>query len=226
MNDNDNIEMPNMNDNDNIEMPLWSQKGYPSEELMFWFEEDNDYYLLRDFNLNENSIVVDVGCFTGVWLKDMFCKYNCNCIGFEPLTKYFLKAQRILQNPKVKLDNFGLTVDQTNYESMSDSGDASSLFHQTGNNTQVLLKNIMQVSSVFDQFIDVLQVNIEGYEYKLLPFMIQNNLLSKVKNIQIQFHNNIDGAETQMLDIINNLEQIGFKTKFNYKFVWYGATRE
>ena len=215
-----------MNDVNNTEIELWIQKGYPSEELMFWFEEDKDYYLLRDFNLSENSIVVDIGCFTGVWLKDMFCKYNCNCIGFEPLTKYFLKAQRILQNAKVKLHNFGLSVDQTHTENMMDCGDSSSLLGQSDNGNEVLLKNIMEVSAVFQQSIDVLQINIEGYEYKLLPFMVENNLLNKVKNIQIQFHNNIYDAETQMLDIINNLEQIGFKTKFNYKFVWYGATRE
>jgi hypothetical protein len=88
---------------------------------------------------------------------------------------------------------------------------------------------MMHVKDFFDSIktnIDVLQINIEGYEYELIPFMIRNGLLSNVKNLQIQFHNFYNNSERKMNRIITLLGRRGFKTKFNYPFIWYGAVKQ
>jgi FkbM family methyltransferase len=223
-----NDENTNTEEQTTIEEPIpeWIQKGFPSFELMTWFEQECDYHLLRNFDLNENSLVVDIGCYNCTWLKDMYCKYGCNCIGVEPITKYYEQASRILTNTeKVKLYNYGLTTNK--YEdsclmSMKNEASRMDVDEKTINVKLVYAKDFF---NSIDRDIDVLQINIEGYEYQLLPFLMQNNLLNKVKNIQIQFHDFYATSKTHMEVIISGLEYWGFKTKFNYPFVWYGASK-
>jgi FkbM family methyltransferase len=210
-----------------IEQPEWIKKGYPSEELMNWFENENDYHLLRNFDLNENSLVVDIGCYNGTWLKDMYCKYRCNCIGVEPITEYYESTNRILTDiNKIKLYNYGLSVEShIKKTQMNMAGDASRL---DVNHNPISVK-MECAKDFFDSIktnIDVLQINIEGYEYQLIPFLMKNDILSKVKNLQIQFHNFYSNSEKEMNNIISALQTIGFKTKFNYPFVWYGAVKQ
>ena len=57
------------------------------------------------------------------------------------------------------------------------------------------------------QPIDVLQINIEHYEWTLLPFMLENNLFNNVNAVQIQFHGvGIENAEQKMYNIIEKIE--------------------
>ena len=207
-------------------IPEWIKKGYPSLELMTWFEEENDYFLLRNFDLNPDSLVVDIGCYNSTWLKDMYCKYNCNCIGIEPIQKYYEQGHRLFAgSEKVKLFNYGLTVERDQKMcTMSMFGDASRMDVRE-NPTDVQLVYAKHFFDSIDRDIDVLQINIEGYEYQLVPFLMRNNLLNKVKNIQIQFHNFYANSTEEMNIIISGLEYWGFKTKFNYPFIWYGASR-
>ena len=207
--------------------PVWIKKGYPSFELMEWFEKENDYFLLRNFNLNSNSFIVDIGCYNSTWLKDMYCKYNCNCVGIEPITKYYEQGNRLFSNSeKVKLHNYGLTIEPNQKTcTMSMMGDASRI----GLNENLIDVKMVYAKDFFQSLnkdIDVLQINIEGYEYDLVPFLLYNNLLNRVKNIQIQFHNFYSNSRESMDSIISDLEICGFKTKFNYPFIWYGGVRE
>jgi hypothetical protein len=218
-----NIETVTNTDNQE-QIPSWIKKGYPSEVLMNWFEAENDYFLLRNFDLNEDSLVVDIGCFTGVWLKDMYCKYNCNCIGIEPIEKYYSIAKRILTNKKIKLYNFGLTVSEDSINYMNDTGDSSNLSDEQ-TNTSVKLKNFHTFFKSIKQPIDVLQINIEGYEYELLTALLKTNYLNNVKHLQIQFHNNVENHVERMNNIMCELEK-KFTTKFNYDFVWYGGVKK
>ena len=220
--DNENVEK-NIVDEIIPEVPEWTQKGYSSLEYMQWFEQENDYYLLRNYDLNPNSLVVDIGCYNATWIKDMYCKYNCNCIGIEPVKKYYEEGNRLFTySDKVKLYNYGLTVDKKQKSCMMClKGDESKI--DDNGEVYVELVYAKHFFDSIDKDIDVLQINIEGYEYILLPFMFNNGLLNKVKNIQIQFHT--VGSYSLMNDMISALEYWGFQTKFNYPFIWYGGSK-
>ena len=207
------------------EQPEWIKKGYPSEELMKWFEDENDYHLLRNFDLNENSLVVDIGCYNGTWLKDMYCKYRCNCIGVEPFTKYYDQASRILTDDKIKIDNFALSIIKNKEIKMIDKKDSSCISLEDEGNI-VPSKYAKTFFESINTKIDVLQINIEGYEYELLPFMMEHYLLNNVNSIQIQFHRIEHDSEEKMNKIIKDIESLGFQTKFNYPFIWYGAVKK
>jgi FkbM family methyltransferase len=116
---------------------------------------------------------------------------------------------------KIKLYNYGLSVEShIKKTQMNMAGDASRL---DVNHNPISVK-MECAKDFFDSIktnIDVLQINIEGYEYQLIPFLMKNDILSKVKNLQIQFHNFYSNSEKEMNNIISALQTIGFKTKFN-----------
>ena len=192
-------------------------------DLINWFARKYDYHLLRVFDLNSESLVVDIGCYTGTWLNDMYCKYGCRCIGVEPVSEFYEQACILLSSDKVQLHNFGLCISETLTYNIDVCNDSS---HMSLIGEKVQMEFAPKFFANISQDIDVLQINIEGYEYELLPFMIEKKLLKRVKNIQIQFHDNVADAGIRMDDIISSLEGIGFKTKFNHPFIWYGGSRD
>lgn len=207
------------------ELPEYIKKGYISEEYMNWFESELDYHLLRVFDINSESLIVDIGCYNGTWLKDMYCKYNCNCIGVEPVKKYYDQSSRILVDDKIKIYNFALSIIKNKEIKMIDKKDSSCISLEDEGNI-VPSRYAKTFFESINTKIDVLQINIEGYEYELLPFMMEHYLLNNVNSIQIQFHRIEHDSEEKMNKIIKDIESLGFQTKFNYPFIWYGAVKK
>jgi hypothetical protein len=74
--------------------------------------------------------------------------------------------------------------------------------------------------------VDLIQINIEGDEYPVLESLIEDGLINRFKNIQIQFHHGIDNDIERRNSIRNGLLKNGFKEKFNYPFVWESWTKQ
>ncbi len=184
------------------------------QEISTWFNDNGDE-LLRKANLTENSLVVDIGAYQGLWLKDMNQRYNCTAIGFEPMS--FEPIANL--NEKITIHRKALS-NRDGSEVISDKSDSSTI----GEGDTVI--ETMDSAKFFkeDIDIDVLQINIEGYEYLLVPYLIENNLLDRVKRVQIQFH--IDKPDSnKMKSIIDDLIRIGFIQKFHYQYVWWCGER-
>jgi hypothetical protein len=67
--------------------------------------------------------------------------------------------------------------------------------------------------------IDLMKINIEGGEYDLLERLIETNMISRIKNIQVQFHDVAPDSLSRMLAIQTSLLKT-HSNIFNYKFVW------
>lgn len=184
--------------------------------------------LLRDHNINSGSLVVDLGVYRGSWLHDMNMIYGCKCIGLEPIKEYFDIARSMSYNNECILYNSAITVDTSGESEISISEDGSSVvFMSESNKRKIKTINAMEFFNSIKQPIDVLQINIEHYEWTLVPFILENNLFNNVKAVQIQFHGvGIENAEQKMYSIIENIESQGFSTKFHIPFVWYAAERK
>jgi len=50
----------------------------------------------------------------------------------------------------------------------------------------VRIDTFLAVSSI--ESIDLMLINIEGYEYDLLPFMIKKGIMPRIRNLMVQFH--------------------------------------
>lgn len=192
-----------------------------SERVLPWFAAKGDETLRLNYDLNEKSVVFDVGGYKGEFAGDIFCKYNATIYVFEPIKSFFQIIQsKFVNNQKVKIYNFGLAgKDEQMQISMSDN--SSSVFLKTEDSETIQLKsivNFIQENNI--QSVDLIKINIEGGEYDLLESLIENNLISVFKNIQVQFHDFLlDNGKERMNKIQENLSKT-HQITYQYEFVW------
>ncbi|MCX6754454.1 MAG: FkbM family methyltransferase [Candidatus Nomurabacteria bacterium] len=191
-----------------------------SKRVIPWFKINGDKTLRLDYPLNSSSVVVDVGGYEGQWASDIFAKYNSDIIIFEPVKQFAQQIEeRFSKNNKITCYNVGLSnIDKTEKISLLD--DSSSLFK---NNTQLENITLVNTNNFFEQkninSIDLIKINIEGGEYDLLENLIENKLISKIKNIQVQFHDFVPNAKERMANIQEKLKET-HHTTYQYEFVW------
>ena len=193
-------------------------------ELDRWFEANGDRTLRLDYDLNENSVVFDVGGYEGQWASDLFSRYRSTIYIFEPFSLYAENiSRRFARNPKIFVNAFGLSnINQTSRLNVSD--DSSSVFKPSSETVEIeLIKASEFIRNHEIGFIDLMKINIEGGEYELLDDLISEQLLSCIGNIQVQFHNFVPNALARMNNIRLALQKTHELT-YQFEFVWENWT--
>jgi FkbM family methyltransferase len=193
-----------------------------------WFADNGDYTHNINYELDNDSIVIDLGGYYGLWIDEIFKKNNPNIpniILVEPVPEFYNHLVTKYENyEKIKVMNVGVSTDKNEAtKTLYVSSDGSST------NFNINVKSVIQIKTTpIDKIlsdnninqVDLLQINIEGDEYGLMEYMIESNTIDKFKNIQIQFHLGIDNDIERRNIIQKNLVSKGFKNKFDYPFVW------
>ena len=197
-------------------------KDFAVKERTRWYREKGDEKLRLDYKLNKDSIVFDIGGYIGDFSNSIYEKYKCKIYIFEPSPLFYkICVERFKNNEKILCFNYGLS-DSEDELSLSNENEASSITKNINNKNSETVK-IRKFSNVFKELrinkIDLLKVNIEGSEYNLIPHMIEENLIEKINNIQIQFHIFITDAKNKRNIIINSLKKT-HKNDWCYYFVW------
>lgn len=195
------------------------------KEVKRWFSDNSDDNIRYDYALDNSSLVMDLGGYKGQWASDIYSRYNCKIMVFEPVPSFAKKIEsRFEKNPMIETYCFALGKRQRQ-EIIAISDDGSSVFKKS------ILKETIQFEDVNDFFkshniaeINLMKINIEGGEYELLPRLIETGIINKIINIQIQFHNISPDSETSMNNICNNLRETHIPT-YRYKFVWENWVR-
>ena len=196
---------------------------FPTEhdkEYKRWTVDGGDEKFRYDYNLNSESLVMDLGGYKGQFASDIFARYNCRVLVFEPVKLFAEKIKdRFKSNGKIEV--FCLAVgEKRRTEVINLCGDGSSMY-ATGSAKETI--QFEDVAEFFAQHhiksVDLLKVNIEGGEYELLSRLIQLGIISKIKNIQVQFHNISTDSQVRMEMICNALRKTHCPT-YQYKFVW------
>lgn len=196
-------------------------KEYYRAVRSFFAENGNDK--LRECpSLNENSIVFELGGYKGDWINDMYKKYNCNCYVFEPVKEFCnIIAERLSGKAKVHIYNIGLGV-STSVATISISEDASSLYGEGTVGAKIEIKSLEEFLTENEIVeIDLMQINIEGGEYDLLEWMISSEYIKRIRNLQVQFHENKDiNTKNRMMSIQSHLEKT-HRLEWAYRpYVW------
>ena len=69
--------------------------------------------------------------------------------------------------------------------------------------------------------IDLLKLNIEGGEYKLIDNLFENDLLKNIKHLQIQFHSDVDkdgSKRDKSIELILKTHKIDKIYKYCWEF--------
>jgi FkbM family methyltransferase len=193
----------------------------PQEERVIpWFKAQGDKTYRLNYDLDENSLVLDIGGYEGQWASDIYSRYCCTIQVFEPVEEYANQLEsRFAKNPKIIVHRFGLSS-QSLRTKMSVNLDSSSVFKNGRKLQEIqLIKAVDFFKNYKMEKIDLMKINIEGGEYDLLEHLIESKFVQHINNIQVQFHDFIPNAEIKMKKIQKKLSRTHYLT-YQYTFVW------
>ncbi len=188
--------------------------------MVSWKNDKVETTLRYNYDLNNKSIVFDVGGYHGQWAKEIFLKYQCNIYIFEPIKLFYeIIKEKINANNKIFVYNYGLS-NKNEMTEISLEDNSSSLYKKSKKSMLVELKNITDfIKENKIMQIDLVKINIEGGEYDLLEELIRTGDILKIKNIQVQFHDFVANAKQRMANIQKKLKKTHHAT-YQYEFVW------
>jgi len=190
------------------------------DSLQKWFGDNGDKTHRLNYELNEDSVVFDLGGFEGGWSADIVEKFNCNVYIFEPVQVYYEKiVDRFKSNSKVRAFNIGL-CNKNELVDIFYNGDSSSMIFKTSTVEKIQIKNICDfLDDIKINKIDLIKINIEGAEFDLLDEIINRGYQDKFDNIQVQFHKMFDDCYERRDAIRKKLSETHHLT-YDYTFVW------
>jgi len=159
--------------------------------------------LRYEYDLNRESNVIDLGAYQGEWAKEINARYGCNAIAVEP-TEYIRDYKGKIINKAAGTHNGKLSFGGRCYY--------SSIFEVCDHEYECF-----DINPFLESYstIDLLKVNIEGAEYDLLQHIISAGLHTRIKNIQVQFHQ-IEGVPYQQW-----YEEISKQLSLTHHLTWH-----
>lgn len=183
-----------------------------------------DQILYKGFALTPSDLVVVVGAFRGDSIEAWRRLHDCQVIGVEPVRQFFEKAIHRFENDnKVTIQCYGLgeSKQRQNFEI---SSDATGSFSNSGIGSEIQTVEIQDAKWFMENQIHqqpaIMEINIEGGEYKLLPRILNNVDPSLFpKRILVQFHK-FSEEDTLRRDEIKTLLNLNYDLKYDYPWVW------
>lgn len=200
-------------------------KYFPSEQdkiMKSWRRIGGDLNLIPVHNgLTNTSLVLDIGGYRGDFAAEIFARYCCPIKIFEPVPSFVEgMKKRFAKNEHIEVIGIGLGGETQTCEIFIDEYSSSTL-RKVGKSAATI--QIMNVVEWLDEnnidSVGLMKINIEGGEYGLLEELLKSKYITKIENIQIQFHNFFDDAPQRMEAIWKKLEETHEAT-FQYRFIW------
>lgn len=167
-----------------------------------------------DWPLDEQSTVVEVGGYCGRWALQIVERYHPRLFVFEPQQWAWNVCATVLADSATVL-NYGLgdrdvVLPMGNWET-----DGCSLVNVVGTQSYGQVRETKQAfKSLEIAEIDLLLMNIEGYEYTLLPYMLDKGILPR--RLMVQYHLFGDPYGLIMAQHWTRLEELGYKIAWTY----------
>jgi len=169
---------------------------------MLSYKLNKQYTNFDKLNLKKNSIVIDIGANTGLITQLIEDKYDCHIDCYEPNQYAFDELQsRFKNNKKINCYNEAVTEKDSEekiyYHKNSEINrlkwsTGTSLLKDKSNVDPLNFKIIKtkSISNIIKKFevIDLIKIDIEGYEYKIIPELIKNK--NKIKKVICELHGN------------------------------------
>lgn len=188
--------------------------------IVRWRLRRGDATLRLDYDLDENSVVFDVGGYRGDWASEIAARFNCSIHVFEPVAEYCaLIRQRLGSNGKVVIICAGLAGENSK-QLISVDEEGSSVEKRSANTREIELLDVHRyVADRGIRRIDLMKINIEGGEYGLLARMHEQNLIRSCTDLQIQFHDFVSDAPRRRQELREILART-HRLTYDYPFIW------
>jgi hypothetical protein len=179
-----------------------------------WRQKNGDYTYRVEYNLNNESIVVDLGARHGNWCNIIKQRYDSKIYCFEVVEEFChqLRSQGHITHCVAvsdKKEKISLGV----FES------EASIFYETNQFSSESIPASEIFNLINEDYIDILKINVEGAEYPILKNLIETGLIKKIKNLQVQFHL-FDDNEKNDYELISTELNKTHKLTWRFPFVW------
>lgn len=171
-----------------------------------------------DWPLTNDSVVVEVGGYIGRWSLQIAQKFNPRLYVFEPQGWAYEVCVEVLKSyPNAHVFNYALGTMNTTMTMGNYGTDGCSFVDNTTGKTAP--EHMQEIGTVVRSLgltnIDLMLINVEGYEYKLLLRMLQTKLLPD--RLMVQFHTMFDETGVMLQALTEQLAEY-------YEMVWdYGV---
>lgn len=198
---------------------------------MAWNAAGFDKTLRLDYDLNETSVVLDVGGYEGQWASDCYSRYNCRIEVFEPVEEFAAGIEaRFQRNPNVRVHRVGLAGTSRTLP-LDLHGDRSTVVMgaKAARPESLQMVRLVEAHGFFrDQqleSVDLMKINIEGAEYELLEHLINTGLITRIRDVQVQFHDVFPDARARMERLRGQLRRTHSVT-YQEDFIWENWRRD
>lgn len=193
-------------------------KKIHEDNVIRWMAEHGDYTYRLDYDLNPDSIVLDVGGYLGDWAASIYIRYGCDVQIFEPVPAFAdTMLQRFKGNHSLVIHPYGLS--NHNHDiNIALIGDASSIYKNGDTGISVKMRDVESALAGIEQ-VDIMKLNIEGGEFEVLERLIETGSINKIKNIQIQFHYWVDNYSARLESLQNKMSETHIQT-WSFDHVW------
>jgi len=181
--------------------------------------EGADHLLYKGLPLDESKSALICGGYLGESASTIYTKYKCNILVIEPIQHYASQlTSRFITNPKITILE-GSVSNIAGLVTLNDLGMATSEFRQGG--TPIIVKSfrITDVLESMNIYPSLIELNIEGGEYKCFEDLIESDNLKKIQTILVQFHDLTTDSEFERAKI-RRLLRSTHREVFSFLWVW------
>jgi FkbM family methyltransferase len=183
--------------------------------------------IYQSINSSADVNVVIFGGYLGTstfeWLKHL---PNSTVDVFEPVPEFADSLQARFASEQVRVHVFGV-AEKAEVRNFKILGDATYLenvprFKNAIPDSVLVPVRFIAVVDLIELLpprIDVLEINIEGGEYELIPLLSREGILDRVEHLFVQFHRLDDKTSTLLSQVRNDLKRT-HALQWKYDFVW------
>lgn len=194
---------------------------------------NSNYIKYKVFNkLSKDSIVVDIGAHIGQVTQYIDDKFSSKIYCYEPNNEIFkILKNNFLYKNNIELNNVAVSDSKKNdslffTSTKKNLGDVNESLKYSIENRKKNISNenfikikVITISELLNRFkkIDLIKINIEGHEYKILPEIIKNK--HKIGKVVCQLHGDyVNHLNDVHNDLLNELDELDLLHKWFYEW--------
>jgi hypothetical protein len=169
-----------------------------------------------DWPLTTESVVVEVGGYKGRWALQIAERYQPRLYVFEPQPWAARVCEAVL-GKAATVYTYGLGTEYATLPMGAWETDGCS-FVREGPGAPGTFGVMREIAADFRDLgighIDLMTMNIEGYEYTLIPHMLDQGILPA--RLMVQFHSFADPDEGKLVQIHERMAAAGYTVPWTY----------
>ena len=189
---------------------------------------------MRHINrLSPSSLVIDVGANVGR-ISEVLAHRGARVISFEPNSKAFEELKKLAQRyPNVKSRNEAAGIKNQQIQLFlhkdvkntdRDLTSASSLISQKYNVSADNFESVKEIDfaqflNSLDEQVELIKVDVEGYEIQLLNHLLDKNAIGKVNKLYVETHDHkMDNLVIPTEKLKARIKKEGYEDKFFFEW--------